>query len=781
VAESLAAELEKGSKALGWAPPTSPSPHGRSLSAELTRDARRVFRALDMGKRGGVLRGRLLSGFSDDLGVPRDEEEARMIRGLQKHRYSRVTFPEWVGILSELREAPGIPEEGEAQVKAFLFIAMQIAKAAKKESTEQSPGQTINSSHMQSTPPTKAIRNEARKSRSRSPPTQRSPHSLTPAQREAIGNIYEAVDREQVGVIPRQDIEEAYSSGRKDGKELFSSLKDTVTKQDWLRFVERKTADGEGHVMEEMVTRMQRRALTSVLDNLGMPEVREILNVVQSEIRDTEDALIELNEEGGEELESLLRKLEQSEKEITQLKLYCVEREEIEAEFNALDTNHDGMIDRPEWNGIGATFEPAQFSLLPVLEQSRSSPKLSDSSIIVSDDITQSVGDATPGSDLYATARVPSSPASVFTLNEDVIPQPKRFSEEKAVLNQVETRPRNHSNGTERHDASSMAEMRRAAQAKWDELDVRGTGSLQGSQLRLLAEWSFKSMRPQDWMGVGNDEIESELRLIRSRCHVEEGESVEEEPFMAYYDQASLAAVAFTRIEAMKRGVKKLDLESLTREDVKDMEDHIEVAIMTSDADEKWRELDANEDGTLDDDEALTLAEWVYSSFRKGGLEEDVEEDGVLAEAARLLKRCDTDEDGVVNKTEFRDYYRRMAEAVLKFRRALSEEKGLTRAEMDAYEPNEWDDTVLCDHIEHAFSMRDAEKKWDELDDMSTGKLSEENDIMELAEWVWSSFRPDEVRLQILALNSILIVALKILILIGRSAPKRTSLRKQRT
>jgi len=74
------------------------------------------------------------------------------------------------------------------------------------------------------------------------------------------------------------------------------------------------------------------------------------------------------------------------------------------------------------------------------------------------------------------------------------------------------------------------------AQAKWDELDMDGSGSLEGDEVAALAEWVWCSMR-----GDG-EEITSKGRLreaasIIERCDTNGDGSIDAVEFVSYYDE----------------------------------------------------------------------------------------------------------------------------------------------------------------------------------------------------------------------------------------------------
>ena len=81
------------------------------------------------------------------------------------------------------------------------------------------------------------------------------------------------------------------------------------------------------------------------------------------------------------------------------------------------------------------------------------------------------------------------------------------------------------------------------------------------------------------------------------------------------------------------------------------------VAVLSGRAQKKWNELDVDGSEELDGEEVVVLGEWVWSSFRPG---QTITAEEREQEAAKLLRRCDKDENGKIDRGEFAEYYEKI-------------------------------------------------------------------------------------------------------------------------
>jgi len=168
------------------------------------------------------------------------------------------------------------------------------------------------------------------------------------------------------------------------------------------------------------------------------------------------------------------------------------------------------------------------------------------------------------------------------------------------------------------------------------------------------------------------------------------------------------------------------------------METAVEIAVLTGAAMEKFKEFDIDGNGTLDEAEIMALAEWSWCSFRPG---KNITSKDRIQEAAKILKRCDANGDGVIDRNEFKTYYERTASAISKFNAAQPSKVEVPSVVGVAENMTPEEEQSLLRSVEMEVLSGAANDKWNELD-MDGNGLLEGEEIEELAEWVWCSFRP---------------------------------------
>ena len=81
----------------------------------------------------------------------------------------------------------------------------------------------------------------------------------------------------------------------------------------------------------------------------------------------------------------------------------------------------------------------------------------------------------------------------------------------------------------------------------------------------------------------------------------------------------------------------------------------------------KWEELDVDGSGSLSEEEVQGLAEWIWCTFRPGQLMSNTDR---VQEAAKIMWRCDENQDGIIDKPEFMAYFEQTMEAMHRFHQA---------------------------------------------------------------------------------------------------------------
>ena len=79
-----------------------------------------------------------------------------------------------------------------------------------------------------------------------------------------------------------------------------------------------------------------------------------------------------------------------------------------------------------------------------------------------------------------------------------------------------------------------------------------------------------------------------------------------------------------------------------------------------------------NSSGKLDGEELLDLAAWVWRSFNPG---KEPAAEQISSEAAKILGRIDSNEDGELDLEEFSVYYAKTAESIARFHKKLAAAK----------------------------------------------------------------------------------------------------------
>merc|ERR1712166_631692 len=158
----------------------------------------------------------------------------------------------------------------------------------------------------------------------------------------------------------------------------------------------------------------------------------------------------------------------------------------------------------------------------------------------------------------------------------------------------------------------------------------------------------------------------------------------------------------------------------------------------------KFDHFDYDGNGLLEGAELVDLGEWLWSSFHPS---EAASEKKKEAEGLKLLFRQDENGDGALSFEEFEGWFRKTCVAIEKYRRGLSNKpnlkmkppvrKKMPKRERIAIQADE----IFDAHINKL--MLRARKKFDQFDVDGNGLL-EGDELVNIGEWLWSSFHPGD-------------------------------------
>ena len=168
------------------------------------------------------------------------------------------------------------------------------------------------------------------------------------------------------------------------------------------------------------------------------------------------------------------------------------------------------------------------------------------------------------------------------------------------------------------------------AMNKFAELDADKSGALEGKELLVLASWVWCSFNPDKRVTPKMQAAQRDK--ILKQCDFSGDGKIDKEEFLIYYDEITAAMNEFE--QAMR----------------------------------VFDELDADKSGELEGDEILSLAEWVWKSYRPGQVPTDEEK---VMEKKKIMRHVDTSGDGLIDKEEFLEYYKKTTRALEQLQRDI--------------------------------------------------------------------------------------------------------------
>jgi len=306
---------------------------------------------------------------------------------------------------------------------------------------------------------------------------------------------------------------------------------------------------------------------------------------------------------------------------------------------------------------------------------------------------------------------------AMFKYNEALAQKKKR----KKTVSKMEIK------NLSKAEREQVTELSEEAREKWDELDGDQNGSLEGEEVMKLAVWVWQTFRPGQ--EISTEARKKEAGKIIRRCDKNDDGAIDREEFGEYFVHTAAAMLKFNKALEAKRRIT----EEESAHKVSTPQEQRKVAILNDRALKKWAELDVDRSGQLEGEEILSLADWVWSSFRPG---KAITSEARQKEAAKILRRCDTNADGTIDREEFAEYYETVSAQLIKFNEAMTKKKKAAKADIVELSSEERTQVTILTGV--------AKKKWEELDADRSGRLDGE-EIMIMAEWVWSSFRPGKV------------------------------------
>eukprot|EP00658_Telonema_sp_P-2_P067459 TRINITY_DN5637_c0_g1_i5.p1 TRINITY_DN5637_c0_g1~~TRINITY_DN5637_c0_g1_i5.p1 ORF type:complete len:614 (-),score=155.45 TRINITY_DN5637_c0_g1_i5:62-1903(-) len=246
---------------------------------------------------------------------------------------------------------------------------------------------------------------------------------------------------------------------------------------------------------------------------------------------------------------------------------------------------------------------------------------------------------------------------------------------------------------TARHLISADAgKMVARAHKKFNQLDVDGSGVLEGAELEALGEWVWSSFHPGGEALSEEEKREQGAKLMR-RLDANEDGFMSFDEFNGWFRKTCASIERYRRARAPNKATTRspTNVAKSHRQGPAQAKPNpnpnptsrpdpatADAKQMVARAQKKFLQLDVDGSGVLEGAELEALGEWVWSSFHPGG--EALSEEEKNEQAAKLMRRLDANEDGFMSFDEFNGWFRKTCASIERYRRARAPNKATTRS-----------------------------------------------------------------------------------------------------
>jgi len=274
------------------------------------------------------------------------------------------------------------------------------------------------------------------------------------------------------------------------------------------------------------------------------------------------------------------------------------------------------------------------------------------------------------------------------------------------------------------------------AKDMFHKLDTDNTGYIEGGELEQLSQWIFGEFAPGGVLLTG-DQVACEAKKMIHIIDQDGDRQVSLEEFKSYFTKRRAQLDELRRASQLAKVIQD------------ERHEEGEEGLTMTYVRKKFNQLDKDGSGSLDENEAQLLAEWVFTSFTPNG--KTLDESQVKTETAKLMSKLDRDHSGNIEFFEFEDYFNTKYSAAKRYAKQMnsSGEKQYKNMLDDDAIPVA---PVIGSKISSARSKEEGDteapelsfayRKFKELDVDDSGRL-DRDEMFKLCRWVYTSFRTD--------------------------------------